>query len=393
MSTAMQPLRPWWEHVRRRWRTSPMPAFLAWWGGELRGLLPPRWRGWFGVGADWYLLQVTGGRWRLRRRGQAELLAGWHEATDRAPARAFNAALLHVDREDLRVALLLPGALVLRRTLLLPLAARDNLQQVVGFDLDRQTPFSVAQVYYAVRELGAPVAGRFQVELAAVTRASVDPLLARLRMQGIVVDAVDVALGDDRLGVNLLPLEQRPRRAHPRRRLNLILGAASLVLLLLVAGEWLHNRGVALDQMRAEVAAMRGDAQQVAALRQQLQDNAGAAGFLAMRKKDTVGMLSILEDATARLPDGTWLERFSVDNTGQIGMQGQSQQAAKLLDALKDSQVITDAGFQGSIQPDPTTGKERFYLTAKVKSPAVSGATRANATPADAADASTAGEP
>ena len=388
MSTAMQPLRPWWERVRRRWRASPMPAFLAWWGGELRALLPPRWRGWFGAGADWYLLQVTGVRWTLRRRGQAEPLASWRESADGAPAPAFNAALQRVAREDLRVALLLPTALVLRRILLLPLAARDNLRQVVGFDMDRQTPFSVAQVHYAVRERGAPAAGRFQVELVAATRASVDPLLARLRMQGIAVDAVDVAQGDDRLEVNLLPAEQRPRRAHPRRRLNLILGAASLLLLLLVAGEWLHNRGAALARMQAEVAAMRGDAQQVASLRQQLQDNAGAAGFLAQRKKDTVSMLGILDDATKRLPQGTWLERFSVDNTGQIGMQGQSQQAAKLLDNLKDSPLITNAGFQGSIQPDPTTGKERFYLTAKVK-PSVT----ARATPANAATASAAGEP
>jgi general secretion pathway protein L len=84
-------------------------------------------------------------------------------------------------------------------------------------------------------------------------------------------------------------------------------------------------------------------------------------------------MLELLRDATARLPQGTWLERFSVDNTGQIGMQGQSQQAAKLLDALKDSSVITDAGFQGSIQPDASTGKERFYLTARVKQAATTG--------------------
>jgi general secretion pathway protein L len=80
-------------------------------------------------------------------------------------------------------------------------------------------------------------------------------------------------------------------------------------------------------------------------------------------------MLSLLQDATARLPESTWLERFSVDNTGQLGFQGQSQQAAKLLDTLKDSPLITDASFQGSIQPDPTTGKERFYLTARVKEP------------------------
>jgi general secretion pathway protein L len=80
-------------------------------------------------------------------------------------------------------------------------------------------------------------------------------------------------------------------------------------------------------------------------------------------------MLSLLQDATERLPDSAWLERFSVDSTGQIGIQGQSKQAAKLLDALKDSTLITNASFQGSIQPDPTTGKERFYLTAQVRQP------------------------
>lgn len=374
MSTAMPSLRPGWERVRRHWRASPLPAFLAWWGGELRALLPLRWRSWFADGTDWYLLQVDGDSWSLRRRGHAESLAQWNEAVEGMPATAFAVALQQVDREDLRVALLLPAAQVLRRSLSLPLAARDNLHQVVGFEMDRQTPFGVAQVYYAVRELQAAApAGRCQVELVAAARAGVDPLLARLRAQGIAVDAVDVAAADDRLGVNLLPPEQRPRRVHPRRRLNLILAGGVVLLLLLVGLEWRHNREAALATMQAEVAAMRGDAAQVASLRQQLQDNAGAAGFLAQRKKDTVGVLELLRDATARLPQGTWLERFSVDNTGQIGMQGQSQQAAKLLDALKDSSVITDAGFQGSIQPDASTGKERFYLTARVRQAVTAG--------------------
>ena len=377
MSTATQSWRPLVDRLRRSWRTSPMPAFFGWWGGELRGLLPMRWRAWFGSGADWYLLQNSGAHWALRRSGRREILASWddHDAgvapDDKAPAVALNAALGAVDREDRRLAVLLPPPVVLRRTLALPLAARDNLLQVIAFEMDRQTPFAMSQVYYAVRELPtvAPE-GRFHAELVAVTRDTLDPLLERVRAQGISADAVDVAEGDGRLGINLLPPEQTPRHVRPRRRLNLALAAVCVVLLFLVLGAWLNNRQAALSEMQAEVESMRGDAQQVASLRQQLQDNAGAAGFLAQRKKDAVSMLSLLQDATARLPETTWLERFSVDNTGQVGFQGQSQQAAKLLDTLKDSTLLTDASFQGSIQPDPTTGKERFYLTAKVKEPA-----------------------
>ncbi|MEO5831618.1 MAG: PilN domain-containing protein [Rhodanobacter sp.] len=376
MSSATQSLQPLVDGARRSWRASPLPTFLLWWGGELRALLPARWRGLFSSGADWYLLQGTASTWSLRRRGHADVLASWDEAAqsplDGAAKQptVMRDALQRVDREDLRVALLLPPTLVLRRTLSLPLAARDKLTRVAGFELDRQTPFTLAQVHYSVRELATPApAGRFNAELVVVTRDLVDPLLARLHAQSISVDAVDLAVGDGRLGVNLLPAEQVPHHARPRRRLNLLLAAACVLLLVFVLGEWLHNRQVALEQMRTDVEGMRGEAQQVAALRQQLQDNAGAAGFLDQRKKDSVAMLSVLEDITARLPDSAWLERFSVDNTGQIGFQGQSQQAAKLLDTLKDSRLITGASFQGSIQPDPATGKERFYLTARVNQP------------------------
>ncbi len=401
MNTVMQPWRPWVDRLRRGWRASPLPGFLDWWGGELRNLLPVRWRGWFGSGADWHLLQYVDGLWRLRRSGHSELLASWSDPVDAVGGDArtsdghlqsavLEAAWRHVDREDRRLALLLPSAAVLRRTLALPLAARDNLQQVAAFEMDRQTPFSVAQVYYAARELTTPApAGRFHAELVVVKRDTVDPLLANLRTQGIAVDAVDLAVADARLGVNLLPPEQIPYRTHPRRRLNLALAAACVLLLALVLGEWRHNRQLALVQMRSEVAAMGGEAQQVAALRQQLQDNAGAAGFLAERKKNTVSMLALLQETTARLPDSAWLERFSVDNTGQIGFQGQSKQAAKLLDTLKDSRLITDASFQGSIQPDPTTGKERFYLTARVNEPAAGKAKKPPAAAASTDDGDT----
>ena len=197
MSTATQSLQPWVDRVRRSWRASPLPGFLGWWGGELRGMLPPRWRGWFGGGADWHLLQHAGAQWSLRRSGHDDVLASWDDGAEAVTDEghvtplALNAALQRVDREDLRLALLLRPAVVLRRMLALPLAARDNLLQVAGFEMDRQTPFTVAQVHYAVRELDTPAApGRFNAELVVVTRDTLDPLLARLRAQGIDRDAL-----------------------------------------------------------------------------------------------------------------------------------------------------------------------------------------------------------
>lgn len=372
MSTAMQqPLQLQLDRARRAWRGSPMPRFLAWWASELTGLLPLRWRGRFGGGLAWHLLQLDGEEWVLRKAGDATVLARWSSHLDAASQQvAFKDALRGVDAEDLRVALCLDGASVLRPRLNLPLAARDNLAQIGAFEMDRQTPFRVEQVRYDVREVRASApAGRFAAELVVAPRQTLDPLLSKLAGSGLQVDAVDVLSGADRLGANLLPAELAPRRRHPRQRLNLALGAAAIVLLLLSLLQFLHNRESALEQMRTEVEGMRADAQQVASLRQQLQDNAGAAGFLAERKARTISALSVLQDISQRLPTTAWLERLSIDNSGQVGFQGQSPQAARLVDAFKGSTVITDANFQGTIQVDPSTGKERFYMVAQLRKP------------------------
>lgn len=371
MNTTTQPLQLQFDRARRAWRGSPMPRFFAWWGGELQGLLPAGWRNRFGGGLAWYLLQLEGDEWTVRKAGSSHVLARWNSQLDPASQQvALTDALRGVDAEDLRMALCLDPTHVLRPRLNLPLAARDNLTQIGAFEMDRQTPFRVEQVRYDVREVRAPAPpGRFAAELVVVPRQTLDPVLAKLAASGLQVDAVDVSFGADRLGANLLPAELALRRKHPRQRLNLALAVAAIVLLLLSLLQFLHNRASALDQMRSEVEAMRADAQQVSGLRQQLQDNAGAAGFLAERKKRTVSALGVLQDISQRLPTTAWLERLSIDNSGQVGFQGQSPQAARLVDALKGSPVITDANFQGTIQVDPSTGKERFYMVAQLRKP------------------------
>ncbi|GAB2563137.1 PilN domain-containing protein [Dyella jejuensis] len=372
MNSATQTLRPQLERARRAWRGSPLPGFFAWWGSELRALLPVRWQAFFSGGNVWYLLRHQDGQWHVRRSAQAEAIAPWSDALDAPGQQALlNAAVAGVDPQDLRLALCLQPDAVLRRRLLLPEAARDNLRQIGAFEMDRQTPFRPDQVYYDLRELPGPApAGRMAAELVAVSRSAVDGHLERLRLAGIAIDAVDLCDNNARLGVNLLPPEMARVHRDPRRRLNLALIAGAVLLLLLCLGQWLHNRQDALATMQTQVDDMRGDAQKIAELRKQLEDSAGAAGFLARRKTDSVAIVDVLQDLTARIPDDTWLERFTVDSGGRVGMQGQSAKAASLIDALQGSKLLTGANFQGVIQRDPATNKERFFMDAQVRNPA-----------------------
>ena len=371
MNSATQTLRPQLERARRAWRGSPLPTFLAWWSGELRALLPVRWQTFFGGGNVWCLLRHDAGQWHVRRSGQPQTTAPWSDVLD-APAQQamLSAAVAGVDRQDLRLALCLPHEAVLRRRLLLPEVARDNLRQIGAFEMDRQTPFRPDQVYYDLRELPGPApAGRIAAELVVAPRSLVDAKLEHLRNAGIAIDAVDLTDGDKRLGVNLLPPELARVHRDPRRRLNLSLAGAAVLLLVLCLAQWLHNRTDALADMQAQVDGMHADAQKVSDLRKQLEDSAGASGFLARRKTESIAVVDVLQDLTARIPEDTWLERFTVDSSGHVGMQGQSAKAASLIDVLQNSKLLTGANFQGVIQRDPATNKERFYMDAQLHKP------------------------
>jgi general secretion pathway protein L len=151
-------------------------------------------------------------------------------------------------------------------------------------------------------------------------------------------------------------------------RLPLNLGLAALVVVLLVVNmdESLTNRAAALEAMRAEVDKSNTEARQVAALRKTLADSIAGANFLTDKKRNSPLTDALLDDLTRRLPEDTYLERLQIES-GQVQLQGQSKEAAKLIAALSNSACLGDPRLQGQIQPDPRTGKERFQITADLK--------------------------
>lgn len=370
MASLAQSMRPQFESVRRAWRGSPLPAFMGWWGTELRACLPARWRAALARGAQWRLLQPDGDAWLVRDPGHAAPLARIDAALTPAQQQAaLREACAGIDPLDLHLALCLPARDVLRRRLKLPVAAAANLRQVVAYEMDRQTPFSAGQVDFDVLEDAFDArADHIGLELVAVPRQRLEPLLQRLKDAGIDIDAVDALVGDRRLGANLLPPERRRRRVHPRRRLNLILGGLLALLVVLGMLQWLHNRQAVIDAMQSHVDAMHDQARAVMRLRQRIVASAGAASFLARQRAQSPTVLDVLDDLSKRLPQDTWLERMTIGSDGSVGVQGQSPQAARLVDLLKQSPYLSEPGFQGVIRTDPRTHKERFYLTAHLRS-------------------------
>lgn len=327
----------WREHLIIGWHSGPLRRFLRSWAEELRACLPPRL-----------------GRWL------------YHEPL-RAYVRWPLAEPLAAVPEQARVVLLLPPEQVLVHTLSLPLAAARDLGSVLAFELDRFTPFRPEQVRYVARREGV-VGGRLQITLALLPRERLETCLAACRQRGLAVASVDVlAASGQGMGLELLEPLQRSRHSHWTRRLSLGLALLCGLLLMACMYTWLQQREATLASMRSEVQALRAQTAQLQALRQELADTLGSAAYLSQLKLAQPTRAMILSELTTCLPQDTWLQTLQVDAQGQVDLSGFSARASSLINSLKGCPHLVDPQYQGIIQPDQDTGKDRFYLRAQLR--------------------------
>lgn len=346
-------------------------GFARWWADGLLAWLPARWRARLVRAPQRVLLQQQGDQLQLwlAADGPAQALARlpWPLAEG-----ALDTALQGPARQLPRY-WLLPASQVLRRPLRLPLAARSRLQAVVGFEIDRQTPFAADQVSHDVHVLSQHD-DHLQVELVVLPLTAVAALLPQCGSLAGSLAGIDVDAGGQRtLGVNLLPAAQRNRPRQGPYWLHVALLLAGLVLLGLAGERIQDNRSQALQALQQQVQQQAGQARQVAVQRQQLQSLVDGARFFDAQRSSKPTTVELWEELSARLPDGTVLEKLSIEGE-QLQLIGMSDQAAGLVAALEGSTLWSRPALNGVLQAEPGQRRDRFTLTATLGNPATGGA-------------------
>lgn len=348
-----------------RWRGAG--GFFAWWWRSLVAWLPRRWRVALGIDRGRLLLQPDIDAVQLRLQ-DGEGLRDLGHVPGLADAGADPLAGLLAPRlADLPRWLLLPGARALRRRLVLPAAAAERLRDVVSFEIDRQTPFAADAVAFDARLLGRREGdGQLDVELVAVPRPALDAQLALLGPLADNLAGIDVAGPDGvPLGVNLLPLAQRRRQVDPWRRWNWLLAGVGLLALVLALWTLLQNRRAAADELQQLTNREAASAKRVSQQRQQLVGLVEGRAFLDRLRAGRPTAVELLDALTRRLPDGTYLEKFAIEDNRML-LIGLSDSASSVVSRLEGEKLWRAPALTGAVQPDPRTNKDRFTLTADI---------------------------
>ena len=314
------------EPIARYWRGSLLQQGWRVWLSELRACVP-----------SW-----------LARQEPPEQVHHWPLATP-------------VAASSTRQVLMLAADAVLVQRVQLPLAAGRTLSTVVGYELDRYTPYEADQLYFVARqERRTPT--HLEVTLVAILRERLDQILADCAALGLHPHRVDAS----HLGIDLLPAPLRPRQRPAgmglQRSLPWLCGALLIAAMLL----WLNDRQRVIDAMHASVQQQKAQVAEVHALRQQLLNTRGAAQYLTRRKLAQPPLAALLNDLTTCLPADTWLDQLDVKD-GEISLSGQSAKASALITRIKGCRSLENAQFEGVIQPDARTGKDQFALRAHLR--------------------------
>ncbi len=349
-------------------------GFLQWWGRELAFLVPAKLRqslrernGTLVFIPDEQGFIVT----FQTEEGLQAILKKRIEITDGAAYQHLKSQ--HPGFEKADVVLELTPSQALQKIIYLPMAAQENLQQVVSFELDRYTPFKPEQVYFSVVTLGKTESGQVQVLLVLTPKASLDSQLASLENWGVRPHRVlysqavnDIQLADK--SYNLLPERYRQSGSKLGQSLHWLLNLAILLLTLAVLILPVWQESQAVEQLKNKIKALEKQTQIVEAQQLEIDALHAETQKLIDVKQQTPELLKVLNELSSLLNDETWLTHLQYADK-QMQIQGQSPAASALISVLEASEFFNNVSFVSPLTQDKVTGRERFQISMNIAMP------------------------
>ncbi len=341
--------------------------FFQWWGRELSHCLPEKFRQKLSDQSGYVFLSVTGESVLLDQsiegqpKKQESLLLNEKSSEKYQQLIAVNSELEKAD-----YVLRLSPDQAIKKTLYLPAAAKENLQQVIAFEMDRVTPFKVDQVYFAVKILEKEKQGKIKVLLVLTPKDILDAILQQLKNSQVYPDVVDYSdaandFENDLTPYNLLPEWERPEKNKTTQIITWGLSflAIALAVGVLVFPVW--HQGLEVDELREQLRTIERETHLVQSQQLEIDEMVDETKRLINIKAKAPALTELINSLSLLIPDDTWLTHFKF-NDDHLQIQGQSPSASVLISVLEASPSFSNARFVSPLTQDKRTGMERFQI-------------------------------
>jgi general secretion pathway protein L len=259
------------------------------------------------------------------------------------------------------VLLRVPGSYVLERPVALPLAAERDVERVLAYDMERLTPFSVDEVFWAAAvEARDRTRSRLQLRLTFIPRAYVQATIDTLADCAGRPNYIEA---DTPSGPRVIRLQHEASsggiaRLSGRAAAAVLAGLAATV----VISPFLRQ-SLDLEASQAQLNALAPRIGEVNTLRDRIA-GAGAGGDAVANETKRLGdMMEALAAITEILPDDSYLTEFTMRER-KITLAGQASSAPKLISALSADPRIRNPAFTAPVTRNENNRNDVFAIRA-----------------------------
>jgi general secretion pathway protein L len=357
-------------------------SFWDWWVHELAAMVPKRVSMAFAGDASLIDVAVEDAALVLVKIGAGdnsrsqELMRVPLLSRDTAGMRTALDDLLRGQGRDVRV--LVSPQHVLRKRVVLPMATEENLRDVVGFDMDRQTPFTAEQVYFGAAVVSRDAArDRIEVDVVAVPKSAIESWLNEMRAAGVSVHSIVAA---DEFSPALkrtsTPIELLPKSAGPARRWSnmqrINVGLLLLALLLIFAAVLLpiwQKREMVKELMPLSVKA-DSEFKITQRVTEEYTRLANEYNFVVGKKHANYPMVMLVDEITKISPDTMWIQNFEyklLPKTRELQLAGEAVSVSKVIESLEQTPFLQNTSQRQASRQGSRPNIEYFTLASEVK--------------------------
>ena len=344
-----------------------LSEIFDWWVRQMLDLLPRRVRHREASGMDALVLQcddpgaaVPSIAVSRRVRGASSNLGSFVLDGAGVEAAAGAAAL----RRHHKVILRIPPSLLLQRDTELPLAAEADIDRVLGYEMDRITPFAAAELFWTwgLQRRDRALA-RLYLRLSMVPRVMLEALLHRLGNAGLAPDTL-AATSEDGTTCHI-PIQRLTARQASRRMAQVAGSVCALLLCAVVTTPFVQSIR-AIDRADEQIAALRPRMAEVETLRRQISTNTSGTDVFAAERTRVGDAVQTLATLTEILPDDTWLSGLTLRQR-ILTFSGQSARAARLIGILSADPAFKAPAFATPVTRADSSGADLFSIRTEIR--------------------------
>lgn len=243
-----------------------------------------------------------------------------------------------------------------------PEAIQENLRQVIGYQLDRLSPFSPERAYYSAEPLAHDRKTKeINVNVQVIPKQSADRIIQQLKELGIP----EVHLLSVTGSASAAPVGQMSASDLNQGWSWVPLGfmVTALVLSLAAPIAYQYRR---VEQIETALAQVRQHSAEQLQVREQLNAAQEAMSFLTERRRTSPVALDVAEHLSQLLPNHTWLERLTLEGNA-LSIKGESSAALDLIDLLEGSPMLSQVKFKAPVTRSKDSNNDKFQIQAQVE--------------------------